>query len=256
MSKEYIGRKKNRRGIVWLAVFCTVTFALTFLISYSFQSNKKNEKNFSASKNYEKDITEQLDDMFEDKEEQEEQKEIKKADKKENTANEQQKKENENIPEVPASQLAEEANAELYEEGVEANASASKATVPIENGSIEKEFGKRPEYSEFYGDWRMHCGVDIAGTPGDDVRAVSDGTVIESYIDPINGGTMKIEHKGFVSVYMGLRPEDMEMNGTVVKQGDVIGTLEGQILGENAGVHLHFEIHEDGNPVDPMKYIG
>lgn len=254
MSKDYIGRKKKHGGIIGLAVFCLVTFVLTFIISYSIRDRKADEINIAANQNREKNITQQLDEIFEDKTEKSET--VKKSEKDDSKSLE---NDTENIPEIPASQRAEETNAELYseyEEDVQANAAVSKAIVPIENGSIEKGFGDRPEYSEFYGDWRMHCGVDIAGSPGDEVRVIADGTVTESYIDPINGGTMRVEHNGFVSVYMGLRPEDMEMNGTVLKQGDVIGTLEGQILGENAGVHLHFEIYENDKAVDPMKYIG
>ena len=253
MSKNYIGKKRKSFGSGILIV-CFAAFALTFIISYSVNTNKESQKKSMAKT--EKNISQQLDEIFS------EQKEEKKQEEKpeENVTPPAVKKEKINIQkeEKAASQIAEETNAELYseDENVVASAPASKAVVPIENGRIEKEFSTKPEYSDFYEDWRQHSGIDIAGSPGEAVRAVADGVVAESYIDPINGGTMKIEHNGFISVYMGLKPEDMEMNGTVVKQGDTIGTLEGNILGESAGTHLHFEIIENGAAIDPMKYIG
>ncbi len=253
MNKDYIGRKRKPFGL-GIIIVCFVAFALTFIISYSVNTNKDSQKKSMAKA--EKNISQQLDEIFSEQKEEETLKEKPKKD----VAPPVTKNEKTNIQkeEKPASQIAEETNAELYsdDENVAASASASKAVVPIENGRIEKEFSTKPEYSDFYEDWRQHSGIDIGGNPGDSVRAVADGVVTESYIDPINGGTMKIEHNGFISVYMGLKPEDMEMNGTAVKQGDTIATLEGNILGESAGTHLHFEIIENGTAIDPMKYIG
>ncbi|MDP4118099.1 MAG: peptidoglycan DD-metalloendopeptidase family protein [Bacillota bacterium] len=141
-------------------------------------------------------------------------------------------------------------------EDVDVATQPAKTVVPITEGKITKTYGGKPEYSEFYGDWRVHSGVDIEGTKGVEVRAIADGTIIWSYVDPIWGGVIKVDHGGFCSVYMGLSSENLREKGTDVSCGDIIGILDGNILGEDKTTHLHFEMTEAGKSIDPMKYIG
>jgi murein DD-endopeptidase MepM/ murein hydrolase activator NlpD len=42
--------------------------------------------------------------------------------------------------------------------------------------------------------------------------------------------------------------------GQSVSQGDVVGYVG--TTGSSTGCHLHFEIQEDGNSVDPIGYTG
>lgn len=250
MSKDYIGKNKKSGGILGLVIFCIMAFAVTFVISYAVNSNVKDNKKTTAQRQEEDmRLSKELDRLFSEKDESAP----------DNTAAVQQKPEEESKPAQP--QTAEtvvresEPEPEPIEE-VEVSAHPEKAVVPIENGSIAKKFGGKPEYSQIYEDWRTHTGVDIAGKEGDNVRVIADGIVVESYIDPAAGGTLVVDHGAFYSVYKGLSEETMEMNGTALKKGDSVGTLEGKILGESAEPHLHFEIIENDIYTDPMKYLG
>ena len=241
MSKDYIGKKKS--GGIWgLIFFCLLAFVATFVISYSVSSYR----NIARETELESDnsrLSKELDELF--------------AEEEETAVNREEITKTESVaaePEIPVPAVTVTLPEEP--EDTEVSVTPSKAVVPLESGSILKNFSTVPEYSTFFEDWRSHSGVDISRNEGDEVHTIADGTVVESYIDPLCGGTMKIDHGAFYSVYMGLDPENMEMNGTVVKRGDVVGLLQGNIMGETAEPHLHFEIIENEVYTDPLKYIG
>ena len=244
MSKDYIGKKKSG-GIAGIVFFCLMAFVLTFVISYSV-TTYRNVRNETKSSVEDRDISKELDELFAEKD-------PVKSEKIQTDVPHEKEPEKVKLPTVT---VAKPEEIEEVVTDVEVSAKPQKAVVPIVNGAIIKKFTSKVEYSAFFEDWRSHTGVDISGKEGEEVRTVADGTVVEAYIDPLSGGTMKIDHGAFYSVYMGLDPENMEMKGTVVKRGDTIGLLEGNIMGEEASPHLHFEIIENEVYTDPMKYIG
>lgn len=245
MSKDYIGKKK-KGGIAGIVFFCAMAFVLTFVISYSYTNYKNTiEKTKLSTETKQDKLSEELDRLFAEKEQKEPPRKSTEPDVKKEPAKK-----------LPSVTVAQPDEIEEVVVDVEVSAKPQKAVVPIVEGAIKKKFSTTPEYSDFFEDWRSHTGIDISGNEGDEVRTIADGTVVEAYIDPLSGGTMKIDHGAFYSVYMGLDPENMEMKGTVVKRGDTIGLLQGKILGENTETHLHFEIMENEIYIDPMKYIG
>ena len=242
MSRNYIGKKK--KGAAGLIVFCLMAFALTFVISIVANSGFMGADFENSEK--------ELDELFasEDIVNVPEIKTPKTETPKETTKVYQENFYQESyVPDIPD-------EPEEIPEEIEVSATPEKAVVPIIGGSVIKGYSSEVEYSAVYEDWRSHMAVDIAGKKGDKVCAVAGGIVIESYIDTACGGVIKIDHGAFCSVYMGLEPETMEMNGTTVKAGDVIAHLQGEIMGESANPHLHFEIIENSVYIDPMKYIG
>ena len=108
-------------------------------------------------------------------------------------------------------------------------------------------------YNEFYGDWRTHNGIDIEAPIGCSVNSSADGTVAR-VMKGSYGNTVIIEHNdGFETVYAQLG-EVSVAEGDNVKQGDVIGTV-GKSTGENmTDSHLHYELHKDGQAVNPEEY--
>lgn len=112
-------------------------------------------------------------------------------------------------------------------------------------------------YSETLNEWAVHVGVDIPAAEGTDVFCVLDGTIESMEADPLTGNTVVISHAGKMkSVYKGLKDMASLKTGDAVKKGSVIGTVGNTNLLEVAdGAHLHFEIHVDGVPVDPMTYL-
>ncbi|WP_052400764.1 MULTISPECIES: peptidoglycan DD-metalloendopeptidase family protein [Oceanobacillus] len=111
---------------------------------------------------------------------------------------------------------------------------------------------------------KNHNGIDItAGAPGKvngyDVVAFMDGTVSVSMYGEQGSGyggygnVVVLDHgNGIETLYAHL----LEPGISVVRQvkaGDVIGKVGNS--GASQGAHLHFEIRENGNPVNPMDYL-
>ncbi len=101
------------------------------------------------------------------------------------------------------------------------------------------------------GIWRCHLGIDFLPAENDIVFAVSDGKVESIYEDPLFGKTLVIDHGNAVkSLYSSLSDADVKI-GDSVSAGDAIGHM-GDCAPAEDGVHLHFAMEKDGNPVDPM----
>lgn len=100
---------------------------------------------------------------------------------------------------------------------------------------------------------RPHLGVDYGAPIGTPVRALGDGSV--TFVGPngAGGNTIRLRHGSrYQTVYMHLsRFEKGLKAGFSVKQGQVIGYV-GR-TGSATGPHLHFEFHQDGQVLDPLK---
>lgn len=112
-------------------------------------------------------------------------------------------------------------------------------------------------YDETMGDWRTHGGLDISAPLGTQVMAVADGTVSDIYADPLMGETVVITHDNEVtSVYSNLASIPTVEVGDAVTTGMVIGSVGKTAIAEGAKAsHLHFEMTEAGEMVDPENYL-
>lgn len=88
-----------------------------------------------------------------------------------------------------------------------------------------------------------------------DVTASLSGTVTEVKQDPLLGNVVKMEHEHGVSTYYASLDEVFAEEGKEVKQGETIGTAGQNTLGQDNGVHVHFEVRKDGTPVNPEHFI-
>ncbi|WP_208590750.1 M23 family metallopeptidase [Gracilibacillus suaedae] len=88
-----------------------------------------------------------------------------------------------------------------------------------------------------------------------DVTASLSGTVAEVKQDPLLGNVVKMEHEHGVSTYYASLDEVFAEEGNEVKQGETIGTAGQNTLGQDNGVHVHFEVRKDGTPVNPEHFI-
>ncbi len=100
---------------------------------------------------------------------------------------------------------------------------------------------------------RMHSGVDFAAPQGTPIYAAADGVVESAGRESGYGLAVRIRHEfGFETLYahqnrMLVKP------GQRVSRGDHIGDM-GR-TGRVTGVHLHYEVHLNGRPVNPMTYV-
>ena len=132
-----------------------------------------------------------------------------------------------------------------------------KFTAPV-NGEILREFAKDSlVYSNTLEEWITHTGVDIKADKTSVIKSAADGIVRSIVNDPRYGLTVVIEHtNGFESVYSNLLTAEFITVGEEVKQGQTIATVGNTARFEIADeTHLHFEIKQNGENVDPNIYL-
>lgn len=99
-----------------------------------------------------------------------------------------------------------------------------------------------------------HFAIDIAVKKGTPVKSVADGTVIFAEWTIETGYVVIVEHsKGFISVYKH-NTALHKQQGDMVKSGEVIASA-GDMGELSTGPHLHFELWNEGYPVNPVNYI-
>ncbi|MFN9326301.1 MAG: M23 family metallopeptidase [Flavobacteriales bacterium] len=100
---------------------------------------------------------------------------------------------------------------------------------------------------------KFHAGMDFTAKQGTPIYATGDGRVtFADYATNGYGRHVVIDHGfGYGTLYAHLR-ELKVRNGQKVKRGDVIGLVGN--TGLSAGPHLHYEVHKNGQPVDPANY--
>ena len=121
---------------------------------------------------------------------------------------------------------------------------------PTEGTTISSKYG--PRSSPTAGASSDHKGVDISVPEGTNVYACEDGKVTIAMNSESAGNYIAIDHgNGYVSKYMHNSQLKVKV-GDKVKKGDVIA-LSGN-TGISTGAHLHFQIEQNGNAVDPMTF--
>ncbi|MCK5637686.1 MAG: M23 family metallopeptidase [Flavobacteriaceae bacterium] len=110
------------------------------------------------------------------------------------------------------------------------------------------------EITQNYNSEENHFAIDIAVDKDTPVKAVADGTIIFEGFTADTGYVIIIEHiQGFISVYKH-NSSIFKSQGELVKSGEVIASA-GSTGSMSTGPHLHFELWDDGYPVNPSNYI-
>lgn len=102
----------------------------------------------------------------------------------------------------------------------------------------------------------LHQGIDlIGGGEGGPIWAAQSGVVTDVFVDDAGGWGIDIDHGGGVMT----RYKHMWPSGIHVSVGDRL--TAGQHIGDvgssgwATGPHLHFEIHVNGSPIDPVPFL-
>lgn len=120
---------------------------------------------------------------------------------------------------------------------------------PMEFSRVSSGFAMR--FHPILKTWRRHLGVDYAAPTGTPVRTVADGVVEFAGWQNGYGNVIFIRHTGGrVTVYAHLSRINVRQ-GQRVEQGQHIGAVGA--TGWATGPHLHFEIRENGQHVDPLR---
>jgi murein DD-endopeptidase MepM/ murein hydrolase activator NlpD len=119
-------------------------------------------------------------------------------------------------------------------------------------GRISSRFGKRSD--PFHGNTRHHHGIDIAAAEGSPIRAAEGGVVVMAGEQGGYGKLIVVEHRdGSQAFYAHCSAIEVEP-GQQVRAGAPIGRV-GQ-TGRATGPHLHFELRQGGEAVDPFEVYG
>jgi murein DD-endopeptidase MepM/ murein hydrolase activator NlpD len=101
---------------------------------------------------------------------------------------------------------------------------------------------------------RFHAGLDFAASYGSTIRAADSGIVIFAGWYGGYGKAVIISHgKGITTLY-GHTSELYVTEGQSVQKGQAIASVGS--TGLSTGPHLHFEVRNNGTPVNPANYLG
>lgn len=119
------------------------------------------------------------------------------------------------------------------------------------NGWVSCGFGYR--ISPFTNEREFHNGLDVSARIGSDIIAPADGVVSSIGKTDGFGNILTINHGyGFVTRY-GHLSKALVKKGQSVRRGEKIALVGN--TGRSTGPHLHYEVHVEGVPVNPKRYI-
>ncbi len=129
--------------------------------------------------------------------------------------------------------------------------------MPVKSATKVEQYSNTMVFNSTLNRFTSHLAIDFFAPEGTDVLAVHSGTVKSVENTLLKGVTVTIDHgEGLISVYNSLADGDAVSVGMSVKKGDVIGQVSTTNRQEyKAGAHLHFEVMENGQLIDPAKYL-
>jgi murein DD-endopeptidase MepM/ murein hydrolase activator NlpD len=119
-------------------------------------------------------------------------------------------------------------------------------------GQLTSPFGERGHVMGG-GGTQFHAGIDISVPQGTPVQAAQEGTVVFAGYNGAYGKVVKLDHANGFSTLYAHNSRLLVYVGQTIDAGQVI-CLSGS-TGRSTGPHLHFEVHKDGWPVDPLPYL-
>ena len=117
------------------------------------------------------------------------------------------------------------------------------------NGHITSYFGNR--YHPILHFTRFHAGLDIGASWGSPIVATADGRITSAGWAGGYGREVQIAHAGGLTSLYGHMSEIVAAAGSFVHAGQLIGYVGSS--GLSTGPHVHFEVRENGNPVNPLS---
>ena len=118
-------------------------------------------------------------------------------------------------------------------------------------GRITSYFGRR---NLGMGTSSFHRAIDIAAPSGTPVVAARAGTVVQAgWSQQGYGNLVKLRHAGGAETGYAHNSELLVSVGQSVDQGATIALIGS--TGLSTGPHLHFEVRDNGQAVDPMSFL-
>ncbi len=118
-------------------------------------------------------------------------------------------------------------------------------------GTISSDYGNRMH--PIFEEERFHTGVDLAVDMGVVIKASAGGAVTLSESFNGYGLTVIIDHGHGLSTLYGHASELLVKAGDIVKANDPIALVGS--TGISTGPHLHFEVRQDNQHIDPWIWL-
>lgn len=131
--------------------------------------------------------------------------------------------------------------------------SSSKAVeygMPLK-GRVSSDFGTR--FHPIDKTSKFHAGVDIAVPRGTPISSAADGVVTFAGRKGGYGNVVMVEHADGRTTFYAHCDKLLVEKGQKVSVGENIANAGS--TGKSTGPHLHFEVRENGKPVDPLKFL-
>ncbi|MGI5245554.1 M23 family metallopeptidase [Dactylosporangium sp. CA-139066] len=117
--------------------------------------------------------------------------------------------------------------------------------LPMHKYTLTSMFGQR---------WgQLHPGVDLGAAEGTPFTAVAAGTVVLCRWNAGYGNNVMIDHGGGVVTVYGHASKLLCHEGQQVRAGDRVALVGN--TGHSFGSHLHFEVRQDGKPIEPLAFM-
>ncbi len=118
-------------------------------------------------------------------------------------------------------------------------------------GRMSSKFGSRRD--PMSGRTSFHKGIDLANSNGTSICAAGAGVVTVAEYKRSYGNVIVINHGyGYSTLYAHCSSLEVEA-GEHVSKGQLIAKMGS--TGKSTGSHLHFEIHYDNTPIDPLTIL-
>ena len=128
---------------------------------------------------------------------------------------------------------------------------ASTPSIWPAQGWLSSRFGYRQ--SPFTGQKEFHKGIDISTRMNAPIVAPANGIVTYAGKDGGYGRVVRINHGHGVTTRFGHIEKALVKKGQRVKRGETIALVGN--TGRSTGPHVHYEVHLNGVPVNPIRYI-
>jgi murein DD-endopeptidase MepM/ murein hydrolase activator NlpD len=100
---------------------------------------------------------------------------------------------------------------------------------------------------------RPHEGIDVTAPMGSPIEAPAAGVVSDAGWESGYGNTVTIDHGYGITTKFAHASKLLVKTGQRVQRGQRIALVGN--TGLATGPHLHYEVHVNGRPVDPLKYV-
>ena len=132
---------------------------------------------------------------------------------------------------------------------------STPAIQPVSNKELTRVasgFGSRID--PVYKTVKFHAGLDFAAPQGTPIYATADGRITTAGNKGNGfGNHVVIDHGYSYETLYGHMVRVKVRVGQLVKRGEVIGWVGS--TGKSTGPHVHYEVHKNGRPIDPIYFF-